>query len=401
MASPTLLVSISGRDRPGISTRLLQALDGLDLHIDDVEQVVIRGRLILTVLVSTEAVALPPAPLRARLDALARELGLDVDVTEVTATPTPVRSGRVLVTLLAARLTPRALAAITGVVADLGANVDRLVRMARQPVMAVELDVSGASPEALRTAVAAEALRVGVDVAVQPSGLQRRAKRLVVMDVDSTLVQGEVIEMLAAHAGCEAEVRAVTEAAMRGELDFAASLRERVALLAGLDEGAVAAVREQVQLTPGARTLVRTLRRLGHRVGIVSGGFTQVTDALVTQLGLDFAAANTLEIVSGRLTGRVVGDVVDRAGKATALRRFAAEAEVPLSQTVAIGDGANDLDMIAAAGLGIAFNAKPAVRQAADAALNAPYLDTVLYLLGITREEIEAADREDELAPSA
>ncbi|MGN6599680.1 MAG: phosphoserine phosphatase SerB, partial [Actinomycetes bacterium] len=395
MASPTLLVSISGRDRPGISTRLLQALDGLDLHIDDVEQVVIRGRLILTVLVSTEAVALPPAPLRARLDALARELGLDVDVTEVTATPTPVRSGRVLVTLLAARLTPHALAAITGVVADLGANVDRLVRMARQPVMAVELDVSGASPEALRTAVAAEALRVGVDVAVQPSGLQRRAKRLVVMDVDSTLVQGEVIEMLAAHAGCEAEVRAVTEAAMRGELDFAASLRERVALLAGLDEGAVAAVREQVQLTPGARTLVRTLRRLGHRVGIVSGGFTQVTDALVTQLGLDFAAANTLEIVSGRLTGRVVGDVVDRAGKATALRRFAAEAEVPLSQTVAIGDGANDLDMIAAAGLGIAFNAKPAVRQAADAALNAPYLDTVLYLLGITREEIEAADRED------
>ncbi|MGN6523797.1 MAG: phosphoserine phosphatase SerB [Actinomycetes bacterium] len=395
MASPTLLVSISGRDRPGISTRLLQALDGLDLHIDDVEQVVIRGRLILTVLVSTEAIALPPAPLRARLDALARELGLDVDVTEVTATPTPVRSGRVLVTLLAARLTPHALASITGVVADLGANVDRLVRMARQPVMAVELEVSGASPEALRTAVAAEALRVGVDVAVQPSGLQRRAKRLVVMDVDSTLVQGEVIEMLAAHAGCEAEVRAVTEAAMRGELDFAASLRERVALLAGLDEDAVAAVREQVQLTPGARTLVRTRRRLGHRVGIVSGGFTQVTDALVTQLGLDFAAANTLEIVSGRLTGRVVGDVVDRAGKATALRRFAAEAEVPLSQTVAIGDGANDLDMIAAAGLGIAFNAKPALAEVADTALSAPYLDVVLFVLGITRDEVERADAAD------
>jgi phosphoserine phosphatase len=205
-------------------------------------------------------------------------------------------------------------------------------------------------------------------------------------------VQGEVIEMLAAHAGVEQKVAEVTEAAMRGELDFAASLRARVALLAGLPESAIEQVRGQLVLTPGARTLLRTLRRLDYRVGIVSGGFTQITDHLATDLGLDYSLANTLEIANGRLTGGLIGPVIDRAAKADALRRFAAEAGVPLSQTVAIGDGANDLDMIAAAGLGIAFNAKPVVRAAADAAVSVPYLDSVLYLLGVSREDVEAAD---------
>jgi phosphoserine phosphatase len=187
----------------------------------------------------------------------------------------------------------------------------------------------------------------------------------------------------------------VTGRAMRGELDFEAALRARVALLAGLDATAVDDVRKQMPLTPGARTLLRTLKRLGYSVGLVSGGFTQVTDHLVHDLGFDYAAANSLEIVDGRLTGRLVGSIVDRPGKATALERFAAEAGVPLAQTVAIGDGANDLDMIARAGLGIAFNAKPIVRQAADASVTVPYLDAILYLLGITREEIEAADLAD------
>jgi phosphoserine phosphatase len=187
-------------------------------------------------------------------------------------------------------------------------------------------------------------------------------------------------------------VAAITQAAMRGELDFEQSLRERVALLAGLPESAVAAVRDSLPLTPGARTLIRTLKRLGYLVAIVSGGFTQVTDALVADLGLDFAAANTLEIVDGALTGRLVGEIVDRPGKAAALERFAAAAGVPLAQTIAIGDGANDLDMLGRAGLGVAFNAKPAVREAADTAVNVPYLDSVLYLLGISRGEIDAAD---------
>ena len=182
---------------------------------------------------------------------------------------------------------------------------------------------------------------------------------------------------------------------MRGELDFEESLRARVALLAGLPETALATVRAQVRLAPGARTLVRILKRLGYRVAIVSGGFTQITDQLVAELGIDYSAANTLEIVDGQLTGELVGAVVDRAGKAAALERFAAEAGIPVAQTVAIGDGANDLDMLARAGLGIAFNAKPVVRQAADAALSVPYLDAILFLLGISREEIEAADAEE------
>ena len=179
---------------------------------------------------------------------------------------------------------------------------------------------------------------------------------------------------------------------MHGDLDFAESLRARVKLLAGLDVAAVDDVSQGLQLAPGARTFVRTLKRLDYRIAVVSGGFSQVTDALVADLGIDYAAANTLEIVDGRLTGEVLGPVVDRAGKGAALERFAEEAGVPLSQTVAIGDGANDLDMLTRAGLGIAYNAKPVVREAAHTALSVPYLDAILFLLGISRDEVEDAD---------
>jgi phosphoserine phosphatase len=289
------------------------------------------------------------------------------------------------------------MAGIAGIVADYGGNIDRIVRIARYPVTAVELEVSGVDPAELRTRLSVAASALGVDVAVERSGLQRRAKRLVVLDVDSTLVQGEVIEMLAARAGCAEPVAAVTEAAMRGDLDFAESLRERVRLLAGLDASALDDVRRELVLAAGARTFVRTLKRLDYKLAIVSGGFTQITDHLVADLGIDYAAANTLEIVDGHLTGDLLGPVVDRAGKAAALERFAAEAGIPVAQTVAIGDGANDLDMLARAGLGIAFNAKPLVRKAADAALSVPYLDAILFLLGISRDEIETADAEEGL----
>jgi phosphoserine phosphatase len=198
--------------------------------------------------------------------------------------------------------------------------------------------------------------------------------------------------MLAAHAGCEEQVREVTEAAMRGELDFAASLRARVAKLKGVPASALDDVYASLTYTPGAHTLIRTLRRLGYRFALVSGGFSQVTDRIAAELGIHYSAANTLEIVDGVLTGELVGDVVDRAGKAAALRRFAADAGIALQNTVAIGDGANDLDMLEAAGLGVAFNAKPMVRAAADTSVSVPYLDTIVYLLGITREEVEASD---------
>jgi phosphoserine phosphatase len=219
----------------------------------------------------------------------------------------------------------------------------------------------------------------------------RWAKKLVVMDVDSTLIQQEVIELLGRRAGKEAEIKEITDRAMRGELDFETSLRARVSLLSGLSANVIDEVRQEILLTPGARTLVATLQKLGHSVAVVSGGFTAVIEPLLTDLGITHYRANTLEIVDGKLSGNILGDIIDRAAKATALRDFAALEGVSIEQTIAIGDGANDLDMIAAAGLGIAFNAKPAVKAAADSSLSAPYLDSVLYLLGITREEVEEA----------
>ena len=385
-----LLVTVTGRDRPGVTSTLFEALTGLDATVLDVEQVVIRNRLVLGVLLRTSRSA--EARVRTALESALAPLGMEVEVTAGDADEGPHRRGRSHVTVLGHPLRPAALAGIAGCIADYGGNIDRIVRIAHYPVTAVQLEVSGADPVLLRQQLALTAAAAGVDVAVERSGLHRRAKRLVVMDVDSTLVQGEVIEMLAERAGCGPEVAAVTEAAMHGDLDFADSLRARVRLLAGLDEAALTGVRDDLVLARGARTFVRTLKRLDYRIAVVSGGFTQVTDGLVEDLGIDYSAANTLEIVDGRLTGELLGPVVDRAGKADALERFAREAGVPVSQTVAIGDGANDLDMLARAGLGIAYNAKPVVRVAADAALNVPYLDAILFLLGISREEIEEAD---------
>jgi phosphoserine phosphatase len=388
----TLLITLTGRDRPGVTSRLFGALTGHELSVLDIEQVVIRGRLVLGVLCASAG---PPdlTAIHRNVSALAADLGLDAEIT--TGSPdAPRRRGRLHVSLLGSPLSPEAINAIAGRIAASGANIDRITRLAQDPVTCVELDVSGANPATLRSELAREAAQRHVDVAVQRGGLQRRAMRLIVMDVDSTLIQDEVIDLLADRAGCAAEVAKVTEATMRGDLDFEGSLRERVALLSGLTEDVLDDVRHALRLTPGARTLIRTLKRLGYRCGIVSGGFTQIIDPLAAELGIDYVAANVLETAAGKLTGRVSGPVIDRAGKADALRRFADQAGVPLSQTVAVGDGANDLDMIAAAGLGIAFNAKPVVRDAADTALSLPYLDTVLYLLGISSDEVEAADAE-------
>jgi phosphoserine phosphatase len=311
----------------------------------------------------------------------------------------PPRTGQALhVTVIGAPLRPLAVSSIASVLAARRANIDRIRRLSRYPVSTLELDVSAVDEvDELRRELALEAAARGVDVAVSPAGLARRGRRLVVMDVDSTLIQDEVIELLAEHAGRPEQVAEVTERAMRGELDFTESLHERVAALAGLPESVLAEVRRAVRLTPGARTLVRTLKRLGFSVALVSGGFAEVVEPLAGELGIAHVQANRLEVHDGVLTGRVTGEVVDRAGKAAALRRFAQLEGLPLSRTIAIGDGANDLDMLAAAGLGVAFNAKPVVRQQADTSVNVPYLDAVLFLLGLTREEIEAADAEGDL----
>jgi phosphoserine phosphatase len=398
-ARTTLLITLTGRDRPGVTSRLFGVLARFPLSVADIEQVTIKGKLVLGVLLACEE---PPdlTAIYGAVSELAGDLGLEAEIT-TGSVESPSRgrgriNGQLHVTVLGSPLRPDGVAAVAGRIAASGANIDRITRLASGPVTCVEFDVSGAEPAPLRTALAQVAVDSGVDVAVQRAGLQRRAMRLIVMDVDSTLIQDEVIDLLAERAGCAAEVAKVTESAMRGELDFAASLRERTALLAGLDAAVLDEVRAGLRLTPGARTLVRTLKRLGYKCGIVSGGFTAVIQPLADDLGIDWVAANTLEVTGGVITGRVLEPLIDRDGKTAALRTFAQAAGVPLSQTVAIGDGANDLGMIGAAGLGVAFNAKPVVRDAADTAVNVPYLDTVLYLLGIPREAVDAAEQDGE-----
>jgi len=318
----------------------------------------------------------------------------DIAVVEDHPSRKPVAASRSHVIVLGHPLRAGALGHVCQRIAEHGGNIESVAQLSTQPVSAIEMIVSTADPVELRSVLVQAAEDAGVDVAVEPAGLRRRAKRLVVLDVDSTLIRDEAIDVLASRAGVGDEVRAVTERAMAGELDFAESLRQRVALLAGLPRAEVEAVRDALRLTPGARTFVRTLRRLGFHVGIVSGSFTVLTDRFLTELGLEFAAANELEIVDDVVTGKVLGPIVDRAGKATALRRFAEKFGVPMSQTVAVGDGANDIDMLEAAGLGIAFNAKAALRAAADTSVNVPYLDSVLFVLGISRDEIEEASTE-------
>src|SRR5512133_690652 len=329
----TLLLTISGKDRPGVTSAIFATLTASGVVVLDIEQIVLRRRLILGILVTAPR---DWKKLKDAVQATADGLGMTVDVDRGTGDNKVRRDGRSHVTVIGAPLRAAAMAAVAGRIADSGANIDRIERMARYPVTAIDLHVSGADPDRLRALLSVEAATQSVDIAVQPASLLRRAMRLIVMDVDSTLIQGEVIELLAAHAGHGDEVAGITDQAMRGELDFEESLRARVSLLAGIPSTALDEVYDELVLAPGARTLVRTLRRLGYRFALVSGGFSQITDRLAVDLGIHYARANELEIADGALTGRIVGDVVDRAGKAAAARYFAEQVGVPLESVVAI-----------------------------------------------------------------
>jgi phosphoserine phosphatase len=396
----SLLITVTGRDQPGVTSALFEVLSRNRVDLLNVEQVVIRGRLTLGVLVAgpPEVAGGPDGTeFRAEVESAIHGVGLEVTIEHSDGMPVLREPSTHAIVVLGRPITAEAFAVVAREAATLGVNIDVIRGVSDYPVTGLELRVSvprGAYGQ-LQTVLARVAVQESVDIAIEAYSLSRRAKRLIVFDVDSTLIQGEVIEMLAAHAGAEAAVAEVTAAAMRGEIDFAESLHRRVATLEGLPARVLDDVADQIELTPGARTTLRTLRRLGYHCGIVSGGFRQVIEPLAHELMMDFVAANELEIVDGKLTGRVVGEVVDRPGKAKALRDFARQAGVPMEQTVAVGDGANDIDMLSAAGLGVAFNAKPALREVADASLNHPYLDTVLFILGVTRGEIEAADAID------
>ena len=285
------------------------------------------------------------------------------------------------------KLTASELEQLRSVLAGSGATFESESRAgdSRFEVHTAELAVADGTDSgiaALRHAVA-EAAQDGLDTAIVPAGLREAPRKFLIMDVDSTLIQQEVIELLAAYAGKREEVAAVTEAAMRGELDFAQSLHARVAVLAGLPAAVVDSVRAEVKLSEGAADLVAAFKAAGHVVAVVSGGFNQILRPIAEDLGLDYWIANELEIVDGALTGKVLGAVIDRAAKEKYLREWAAAEGIAMEHTIAVGDGANDLDMLGAAGIGVAFNAKPAVRAVADSAVNMPYLDAVRHIAGV------------------
>ena len=393
----SVLITVTGIDQPGVTSALFNVLSAHEVELLNVEQVVIRDRLTLGVVLSARSDVVDNDQLRRDVTDAVAGLGLHASVERSDDVPAIAVPSTHTIVVLGRPITAVAFGAVAQEAAALGVNIDVIRGVSDYPVTGLELRVS--APPGLDGQLQANLARVGaeqgIDIAVENYSLERRAKRLIVFDVDSTLIQGEVIEMLAERAGAGAAVAAITGAAMRGEIDFAESLHQRVATLAGLPVEVLDEVADEVELTAGARTTIRTLRRLGFHCGVVSGGFRQVIEPLAHELMLDFVAANELEIADGKLTGRVVGPIVDRAGKAKALRDFAQQAGVPMEQTVAVGDGANDIDMLNAAGLGVAFNAKPALREVADASLSHPYLDTVLFLLGVTRAEIEAADAAD------
>ncbi len=387
----TLLVTMSGPDKPGITRSLFALLADHDVIVRDIEQLVVRGQLVLSVSIDL----LDPAAVHdvhTATAALGHRLDLRCEVVVGGAVDASGRRNRFHVTVLAASLGAGTIAAVAGAIADRSGNIDRIRRIADYPVTAVIFEGSGGGVNDLRRTLAGVAVEQGVDIAVQGAGLDRRGQHLVVLDVDSTLIQNEVIDLLAHEAGIGEQVAAITERAMNGELDFAEALRERVHLLAGLPEAALDSVRERVELTPGARTLCRTLSGLGYQVCLVSGGFEEIIGPIALQLGVRELRANQLEVVDGQLTGRLLGPIIDRAGKRRALEEFAQKFDIPMRRSIAIGDGANDVDMLAAAGLGVAFNAKTAARDAADTSLTVPYLDSVLYLLGISRDDVEELD---------
>ena len=380
----TGLILLTGKDRPGIFQSLLDALKDFSISIIDIEQVVIRGRLILTVLISLDPAH--KAAIVNDLEKVEQKLNVDIAVDftdEPREEPTPVQAH---VVLIGQRITPKSVNDLAKAILSFGANIDGIKRNSKEPVTAIEFDLSSTTPiaiQSLQRQLVEVAGKFGLDLAVQAAGLTRRAKRLVIMDMDSTLIQQEVIDLLAVHAGKSNEVKEITELAMNGEIEFKEALAKRVQLLAGLPETIFEKVRSELTLSPGAESLIETLHKIGHKVGVVSGGFIEVIEPLLKKLNIDYSKANSLEIVNGKLTGKLVGAVVDRLGKQRALEEFAAREKIPLEQTVAIGDGANDIDMLATAGLGVAYNAKPSVREAADVMITTPHLDTVLYLMGI------------------
>jgi len=380
----TGLILVSGEDRPGITESLMQTLSAFSVTIIDIEQLVIRDRLLLTVLLSLDEAH--AEAITEDLGVLQEQIGLDIAIDFTQQDSTKISGETLRVVVVGNAIKPSGLAAVASQIAKLGGNISAIKRTAIDPLISIELELSipNNSLKAVQGALALVAIENKIDLAVEPGGLQRKSKRIVMLDMDSTLIEQEVINLLGQAAGKSSEIEAITDKAMAGDLDFKAALIERVSLLKGLDHNILNQVRDQITLTKGAKKLVDELHQQGHKVGVVSGGFIEVIEPILKSLEIDFYRANKLKIQDGILTGEIDGPLIDSHAKRIALEEFADQEQVQLEQTVAIGDGANDLEMIKAAGLGIAFNAKPKVAAAADTTISNQDLSTVLLLMGIS-----------------
>ena len=399
-----ILISITGMDRPGITSSITQILAEFGVNVLDIGQSVIHDSLSLGMLVEIPANA---ATVKATIQKTIDELNLVVRFENIIAGDyqhwvNQQGKARHIVTLLSRRITARQISRLARVVAENGLNIDKITRLSgRVPLESigsegqacVEFSLRGPVTDlpALRSAFMKLANEIDVDIAYQEDNVYRRNRRLVAFDMDSTLIQAEVIDELAKRAGVGKQVSAITERAMHGEMDFKESLRQRVALLKGLPESALAEVAATLKLTDGTERLMSTLKKLGYKTAILSGGFTYFGRALQRRFGFDYVFSNDLEIENGIITGKLASEIVDGARKAALLASIAQHEGFSLEQTIAVGDGANDLPMLSIAGLGIAFRAKPIVKESAKQSLNTHGLDGILYLMGLSERETKSS----------
>ncbi|MBL4818488.1 MAG: phosphoserine phosphatase SerB [Deltaproteobacteria bacterium] len=384
------LLTFTGLDNPGITSAITKKLDEAQINLEDIEQVVVRGQLILCLLVDLDPKSASHTKILQDLKSCAAKLNQEMSHREVSKVPQENHKRRYVLTIMAEPVTADVMHLVSNLLATHQANIDSIRRLSHGSLASLEiaLSIEESSAAPLKQALLQELIEHSVDIALQRESLTRRNKRLIVLDMDSTLIQNEVIDEMARLHGVYDEVSKITHQAMSEGLDFKESFKKRVALLKGLEIERVEAMVRNLKLTPGARELVRVLKRLGYEMGIVSGGLDKAAQHMKESLGLDFAYANQLESKDGKLTGEVLMPIVDAQRKADLLEIVAQSKNIPLEQTIAIGDGANDACFLAKAGLGIAYHAKPILKRAADTSISSGGLERILYLLGIHARDI-------------